>query len=95
MSLESVQESSDCLLGSQATSAGSETDNNSKPVPAKEAISEDEGLKGAQFEPIAMPASYNPLEQLERFEALEKFKNQFGPKSDASRGGDEIRVSLN
>lgn len=95
MSLESVQESSDCLLGSQATSAGSETDNNSKPVPAKEAISEDEGLKGAQFEPIAMPASYNPLEQLERFEALEKFKNQFGPKSDASRGGGETRVSLN
>ena len=95
MSLDSVQESVDCLLGSQATSAVIEADNNSKPVPAKEAISEDEGLKGAQFEPIVMPARYNPLEQLEKFEALEKFKNQFGPRSDASRGGDETGVSLN
>lgn len=84
MSFDSVPESSDFSLGNQARQGDSEADN-TKPFSTKEGTSEDEGLKGAQFEPILIPSSFNPLDQLERFEALEKFKNQFGVRCDASR----------
>ena len=94
MSLESVPESGDILLGSQPRPVTSAEDSNSKAVPAREAINDDEGLKGAQFETIFMPSDYNPLDQLEKFEALEKFKNQFGSRSDATKRSLERRVSL-
>ena len=93
MSVESVLESGDFILGDQMTSLESGADNNSKPAPGKEAISEEEGLKGAQFEAITIPTSYNPLDQLERFEALKKFKNQFGLRSNASPSNHERKVS--
>ena len=95
MSLDSIHESGDFILGNQPTLADNGTENNSKPVPAKEAISEDEGIKGAQFEPICIPDNYNPLDQLERFEALEKFKNQFGPRKDESLGRQDRKVRWN
>lgn len=94
ISFDSVHESGDFVLGNQPTSDDIGAETNNKPTAAKEAISEDEGFKGAQFEPISIPTSYNPLEQLESFEALEKFKNQFGPRSDASHGVHERKVRL-
>lgn len=93
MSVESVHES-DFLLGHQPKAVDNGPEHNNKPaaVPGKEAINEDEGSKGAQFEPIFIPPNYNPLEMLERFEALEKFKNQFGPRSEAIGGkGGKVR----
>lgn len=95
MSVESVHES-DFLLGHQPKAVDNGPEHNTKlaAVPGKEAINEDEGSKGTQFEPIFIPTNYNPLEMLERFEALEKFKNQFGPRSEATGGNLEGKVRL-
>lgn len=94
LSLDSAPESGDFLLGSQPTSDNSGEGNNSKATSAREAINDDDGLKGAQFETILMPSNYNPLDQLEKFEALKKFKNQFGPRSDTTHRGYERNVSM-
>lgn len=95
MSVESVNES-DFLLGHQPKAKDNVQEHNSKPavVSGKEAIGEEEVSKGAQFEPVLIPTNYNPLEMLERFEALEKFKNQFGPRSEATGGNQESQVGL-
>ena len=95
MSVESVNEN-DFLLGHQPKEKPGGEDPNSKAiaVPGKEAIIEDEVSRGAQFEAIIIPANYNPLEMLDRFEALEKFKNQFGPRSVAGGSNEEEQVRL-
>lgn len=95
MSVESVNEN-DFLLGHQPKEKQGGEDHNSKAivVPGKEAINEDEMSRGAQFEAIIIPTNYNPLEMLERFEALEKFKNQFGPRSVAGGSSEEEQVRL-
>ena len=87
---------SDFLLGYQPKPVDNGQEHNTKPaaVPGKEAIDEDEVSKGAQFDPICISTNNNPLEMLERFEALEKFKNQFGPRSDAIGGEQEVQVRL-
>ena len=84
MSLESVPESSEFPLEKQPRQGETESDN-TKPLSTKEGPSEDEGARGAQFEPIVIPSNFKPLDQLENFESLEKFKNQFGSKGDSSR----------
>ena len=91
MSVESVSEN-DFLLGHQPKEKHTGEDHNNKAVavPGKESI-EEEVSKGAQFEAIIIPTNYNPLEMLETFQALEKFKNQFGPPRSVAGGSNEQR----
>ena len=93
MSVESIPEN-DFVLGHQPANEGKEHSSKPVVVQGKEAMNEDDISKGAQFEPIPVPTNYNPLEMLEKFEALEKFKNQFGPRGEASHQNHEVKVRL-
>lgn len=92
MSVESVSEN-DFLLGHQPKEkhTGEDLNNKAVAVTGKEAI-EEEVSKGAQFQAIIIPTNYNPLEMLETFQALEKFKNQFGPRSVAGGSNEQRQV---
>lgn len=92
---DSVHESGDFLIGNHLALAEGGVESNSKLVVGKETVSEDEGLKGVQYETISLPFDYNPLDSLQKFEALEKFKNQFGVRSVESLGNRERKVSFN
>ena len=79
---------------SNKTSESDQVWSNKSGAPPKEGGNEEEGMRGAQFELITLPSNYNPLNLLQKFEALEKFRSQFGPRPEPNSGSLEHQVGI-